>query len=244
MGEVLRLLTYNIQVSIPMSASHHYVTRSWRHFLPHRGRLANLNDIADVVGQYDVVGLQEVDAGSMRSNFVNQVRYLAHRADFEHHEVQINRDLKVMAQYGNGVLSRYPMQRFASHKLPGAIPGRGALSFVLEGNHEPITFIIAHLALTPKTQQKQLSFIAELIKDASHAVVMGDFNVEPSKITPFLEHAGLCLHDHGKKTHPSWKPSRTLDYILTSPSLDVVSYDVLDVPFSDHLPVGVGIILP
>lgn len=224
-----------------MTGARHYISRSWCHFLPHKGRLSNLRDIADVVKDYDIVGLQEVDAGSMRSSFINQVDYLAARGDFLCSQVQVNRNLKPYAMHANGVLSRYPMSKLQKHRLPSKIPGRGAITFYVGQKESAIMVVIAHLALTPKTQKEQLSFIAELIKDEPRAVVMGDFNVEPAKIAPFLEATGLCLHDDTAFTYPSWKPKRKIDYILSTPFLNVVDYQVLPVPFSDHLPVAMTI---
>src|SRR5690606_39930461 len=77
----LRLLTFNIQVGINTSSYHHYLTRSWQHFLPNRRRYENLDRIATLLSQYDVVALQECDGGSLRSGYINQVQYLAEAAD-------------------------------------------------------------------------------------------------------------------------------------------------------------------
>lgn len=45
--------------------------------LPHRSRIENLDRIASLVRNYDVVALQECDGGSIRSGYINQVQYLA-----------------------------------------------------------------------------------------------------------------------------------------------------------------------
>ena len=37
-------------------------------------------------------------------------------------------------------------------------------------------------------------------------------------------------------TEPAWHPSRRLDYILTSPQINVKKYSILNFHFSDHLP--------
>ena len=57
----LRLLSFNIQVGISTQRYHHYVTRSWQHLLPHAGRSGNLQRIGDLLGDFDLVALQEVD---------------------------------------------------------------------------------------------------------------------------------------------------------------------------------------
>ena len=73
----LRLLTYNIQTGIATSRYRHYLTHSWKHVLPCSGRRDNLDQIANLVRHYDIVGLQEADAGSLRSGYVNLTEYLA-----------------------------------------------------------------------------------------------------------------------------------------------------------------------
>src|SRR5210317_2444926 len=89
---ILRVLSYNVQVGIRTTRPHHYVTGSWKHFFPHAKRLANLDKIASTIQPYDIVGLQEVDAGSLRSNFINLTEYLAERSKFPYWYHQVNRN--------------------------------------------------------------------------------------------------------------------------------------------------------
>lgn len=78
----LRLLSFNIQVGISTERYRHYLTRSWQHLLPHTGRSGNLQKIGDLLGDFDLVALQEADGGSLRSGYVNQVEHLAHLGAF------------------------------------------------------------------------------------------------------------------------------------------------------------------
>lgn len=66
------MLSFNIQVGISTQRYHHYLTRSWQHLLPHGGRAGNLQKIGDLINEFDLVALQEVDGGSMRSGFINR----------------------------------------------------------------------------------------------------------------------------------------------------------------------------
>ena len=122
----LRLLSYNIQAGVYTQRYRQYLTQSWKHVLPHRERLLNLNRIASMIHGYDLVGLQEVDSGSLRSGFVDQTEYLAHRAGFPHWYKQVNRSHGKFAQHSNGLLSRIRHTHIEEHKLPG-LPGRGAI---------------------------------------------------------------------------------------------------------------------
>lgn len=241
----LKLLSYNIQVSIPMEAARHYLLRSWRHFIPHAGRLDNLKKIAAILKDYDVVGLQEVDAGSIRSSFINQVEYLGREAGFLCWETQINRNFKLYAKYSNGILSRFPISDYQDYKLPGRIKGRGVMTCRIGSAERSILFAVAHLSLTEKAQKRQLDFMAELLQSEKNVVMMGDLNIEPQKLAGlFLEKTGLLCHPIGEPTYPSWKPTRQLDYVITSPHLKIRNVEVLPFRFSDHLPVAVELEWP
>ena len=78
----LRLLSFNIQVGISTERYRHYLTRGWQHLLPHTGRADNLQKIGNLLGDYDLVALQEADGGSLRSGYVNQVEHLAQLGAF------------------------------------------------------------------------------------------------------------------------------------------------------------------
>src|SRR3990167_5331169 len=118
-GGRLRLLSFNIQVGINTQRYHHYLTRSWQHLLPHNGRAGNLQRIGDLLADYDLVALQEVDGGSLRSGYVNQVEHLAHLGAFPYWYQQLNRNLGRLAQHSNGVLSRLRPSLLEDHPLPG-----------------------------------------------------------------------------------------------------------------------------
>ena len=71
----VRLLSFNIQAGTSTARYHHYVTHSWRQVLPHTQRVANLDAIAGLVAPFDMIALQEVDSGSLRSGFITCSNY-------------------------------------------------------------------------------------------------------------------------------------------------------------------------
>jgi endonuclease/exonuclease/phosphatase family metal-dependent hydrolase len=240
----LRLLSFNIQVGISTQRYHHYLTRSWQHLLPHAGRNGNLQRIGDLLGDFDLVALQEVDGGSLRSGYVNQVEHLAHLGDFPYWYQQLNRNLGRFAQHSNGVLSRLRPSLLEDHPLPGP-PGRGAMLLRLGEGPEAIAVVMMHLSLGSRTRTRQLAYIRELLSGYRHRVLMGDMNTHAIDL---LEHSPL--RDLGlwapqiEATFPSWQPQRCLDHILLSPELSLERCEVLSLPISDHLPVAVQIRLP
>ncbi len=241
----LRLLSFNIQVGIQTTRYHHYVTNGWKHVFPHMNRAQNLRRIADVVSDYDVVALQEIDGGSLRSGYINQVEYVADRAQFPYWYAQLNRDLGPLAQHGNGVLTRIEPSNMEDHKLPGVIPGRGAIVLRLPYAGQEVLVVLLHLSLGAGSRQRQLEYVAKLIAGAEHVVVMGDMNSSAAALLAdsALGYSGLRLAEDIQPTYPAWRPNLSLDHILVSPGFRIDDYQVLDCDVSDHLPVAVTLSL-
>jgi endonuclease/exonuclease/phosphatase family metal-dependent hydrolase len=242
----IRLLTFNIQVGINTASYRHYLTRSWQHLLPHRKRIENLDRIAALLRNYDVIALQECDGGSLRSGYINQVQYLAEAAGIPYWYQQLNRNLGQLAQHSNGLLSRYKPLSVKEYKLPGLIPGRGAIVARYGSEQDPLVLVLLHLSLSKAAQQRQLGFIRDLISDYQHVVLMGDLNNHAEQLlsnTP-LKHANLIPLPETAHSFPSWRPERGLDHILVSPSLEIRRSEVVSFPVSDHLPVAMDIALP
>ncbi|QLF93265.1 endonuclease/exonuclease/phosphatase family protein [Pseudomonas sp. ABC1] len=240
----LRLLSFNIQVGISTERYHHYLTRSWQHLLPHAGRSGNLQRIGELLGDYDLVALQEADGGSLRSGYVNQVEHLAQLGAFPYWYQQLNRNLGRFAQHSNGVLSRLEPVVLEDHPLPGP-SGRGAILLRFGEGENALVVVVMHLALGGRVRTRQLAYIRELISGYRHQVLMGDMNTHARDL---LEHSPLrdmgLLAPQVHATFPSWRPQRCLDHILISPELTLERVDVLPHPISDHLPVAVEIRLP
>ena len=106
-GHRLRLISYNIQAGISTGGYPDYFLNSWKHVLPHPERVHNLNSIARLIGDFDIVGLQETDAGSLRSGFINITEYLGVHGQFPYWYDQTNRRLGKFAQHSTGLLSRF-----------------------------------------------------------------------------------------------------------------------------------------
>ncbi len=245
-GRTLRLLSFNIQAGTSTARYHHYVTHSWRQVLPHSKRVENLVAIADLVASYDVVALQEVDSGSLRSGFINQSRYLATEASMPFWCHQSNRKVGTVAYAGNGLLSRYAPDAVEEHRLPGVIPGRGTLLARFGLGSGGLDVAVVHLALGKRARIQQLRFLARELDSGRHLVVMGDFNthVDSGPVREFLETLALRAPTRGLATYPSWQPQRAIDHILVSQSLAAGAAEVLDISYSDHCPVALEIQLP
>ena len=196
---------------------------------------------------YDIVALQEADGGSMRSNYINQVSLLAQYAGFPYWHQQCTRNIGRLAQHSNGLLSRLHLDYVQDHKLPGLIPGRGAIEAHLGSGHESLQIIVAHLALSHRVRKQQIAYLAELVKSYKYVVLMGDFNCSYQKVVDNFSEYGADLHqphNDNTPTYPSWRPVRQYDHILVSRDVKIKHYRTIPNPISDHLPVELELSLP
>jgi endonuclease/exonuclease/phosphatase family metal-dependent hydrolase len=241
----LQLLSCNILAGGSVRRYRDYVTHSWKHVLP-TGKRANLDVLARVIGEFDLVGLQEADAGSLRSGFLNQTQYLAEAAEFPFWSHQPNRRVSHLATSSNGLLARMQPDEVLDYPLPGRIPGRGALWARFGDGENALIVVIAHLALGPAARMRQLAFIAELIGQHPNVVLMGDLNTPPGSAELKMLYSRTALEPphESPATFPSWRPTRAIDHILVSGSIEVERRWALSHPVSDHLPVAATIRLP
>ena len=242
----LKLASFNIQTGINTSAYHEYLTGGWRHMFPSNRRIGNLNRIAKLLAPFDLVGLQEVDGGGSRSHFIVQTEYLAHTAGFSHWHNQVNRRFGNIALHSNGLLSRLKPVAIDDYSLPG-MPGRGAL-VARFGNEtdSSLHLCVMHLALSRSARMKQLAFIAEIIRNLPHVILMGDLNcAHDSPEIRYLSHSTrLCDPLFEVKTFPSWRPRIMLDHILVTPEIRVDKLWAINFACSDHLPIAMEVTLP
>jgi len=246
-GIHLRLLSCNILAGGSVLLDRQYFTESWKHVLPTRSKRGNLDMLAGLFADFDVVGLQESDAGSLRSGFLNQTQYLAEAAEFPFWSHQPNRKISQFAASSNGLLTRFRPVEVRDYPLPSRIPGRGALwaRFVVEGTE--LVVVIAHLSLGPVARRTQLDFIGELIGHHPHAILMGDLNcaLDSPELTALLRRTSLTpTHDPPPPTFPSWRPRRAIDHILVSEKVEIERMWTLQHAVSDHLPLAAHVLLP
>ncbi len=223
-----------------------YITQSWRHLLPDSKRDINLARVATWLSDFDIVALQEVDSGSLRSGFINQVNFLADLAGFPHYHQQQNRRVAGLAAHSNAILSKYACRQVIHHKLPSRIPGRGALELSFESGDIEILIVSVHLSLSHKARCRQLEYIAHLVKEAPHFVLMGDMNCPPAVVSREFAKLGIKVKQgsRAKPTFPRWKPRHSYDQIWVSNELKIVGGEVLNYGVSDHLPISLEIEIP
>ena len=242
----LKLLSFNIQAGSSVETYRHYFTRGWQHVLPHPRKHRNLREVATLAAQYDLVALQEVDAGSLRTGFMNQMHYLAEEADFPFWSHQPNRRVGPIAETSNGLLSKLEPSAVIDHKLPGAA-GRGALEVRFGDDRDGLRIFIAHLSLSVRARREQFDYLTDMIKDHPHVVLMGDLNctIESGELKSMFAKSSLRAPKlEAPYTFPSWAPQRAIDHIILSEKLKPKSTEAVRLLVSDHLPLATTVVLP
>ncbi len=237
----LNLLTFNIQAGIGSHRPRHALTHGWRYVLPHRHREKTLAAIARAIAPFDLVGLQEADAGSLRSRFVHQQETLARRAGFEWSHSLITREIPPVARISLGLLSRLATDGVRRHRLPASKHGRGALEARIHWQGESIGVVVTHLSLSRQSRLEQVRHLARILNRHPRAILMGDLNCPPDslEIRTLLAHSRLqAPAAPDAPTWPSWSPRRKIDYILVTDGLRLDAPHILPLQCSDHLPLA------
>lgn len=227
----LRVLSYNIHHGEGMD-----------------GKL-DLERIAQVIKDTDadLVALQEVDKGVERTDGIDEPAVLAELTGM-HVVFEKNIDYQG-GEYGNAVLSRFPVEKHHNHHLPQSIPGeqRGMLEVHITASGRPIVFFATHFDYHGDDGERLASarMLRGLLEDGQPktAIVAGDLNALPtSRTIGFIRE--FLTDTHAPETGPGYtfpanEPDRRIDYILHTPQagLKAVECRVIDEPVaSDHRP--------
>ncbi len=226
----IKVLSYNIHHANP----------------PSRPGFIDLEAIAKVIqsSQADLVGLQEVDNGTVRSGNINQAKQLADRLGYHYRYFKaISHD---GGAYGLAILSRLPIDTAALIRLPQVETAEKRILACIEVTigKTPMIFATTHLDATRghANRQVQIDHIVDYFKSEKKPVILcGDLNASPeSGVIASLDKAFVrsCMQDCGH-TVPQLNPRRTIDYIaFKNTDWSIVSHEVMDETYaSDHRPV-------
>lgn len=243
-----RLILYNIEYC-------EGTTRSFWQYLDiyhlFRSRKNLDMKIIDFLKSYDpdILALIEVDGVGFRSRRVDDVALFGKYLDFEYLVGVVKygfrgvwNKLPVLRHQENALLSKFEFEEVDYHFFK-----KGTKRVVIEAKVDVgglVTIFVVHLALFKKTRRKQIYELVDLVnKTSGPLLVVGDFNTfkqEELDILLFntrLVDAYSFNKSKFKFTGPSWKPKYRLDNILVTEDVLVSNYEILDVHFSDHLPV-------
>ncbi|MEX0794313.1 MAG: endonuclease/exonuclease/phosphatase family protein, partial [Pirellulaceae bacterium] len=195
----------------------------------------------------DIVALQEVDRNVERSAQVDQPAELAKLTGMQ---VVFGGNIPLQGgDYGNALLSRWPIHRSQNHLLPNTDGGeqRGVLEAEINvpGHATPLLFLNTHLDHRRADAQRLDSAkqINQWVEKSPRrpALLAGDLNATPESPTlgEFKKH-WTPSNTEPRLTIPVKEPNRQIDFVLFSPEdrWTVVETTVLNEPVaSDHLPI-------
>lgn len=238
MSQQIRIMTYNVHSCIGMDGK------------------TSTERVAEVIYRSgaDVVALQEVDTGLVRTGLSDQAREIAAILNMHFHfHPSLYRE---EGAYGNALLSRFPLRLRQGGALP-APPGsrrfekRGVLWAEVSFPERPVQVIATHFGLVrPERILQVLTLLGpEWLghpECSSPVVVCGDFNSMPRSqvyrrmVDRFQDVQHSLAGWRPKKTWPSRYPVIRIDHMFISPDFTVeeiaVPLDLLTRKASDHLP--------
>jgi endonuclease/exonuclease/phosphatase family metal-dependent hydrolase len=216
MNKTLRVATYNVHgcVGMDRQRSEARVTQV----------IASLN--------VDVVGLQELDANRARSEHTDQAAAIAQQLGWHYIFHPAIRDAD--EQYGNAIISRFPLTRRHAIELPGegswyCRERRIAIWADAETDLGGISIINTHFALGRAERFRQANFLAQEITPNEPLILLGDFNSLPGSRSVKL--FATVLRDvrrevksrRAHRTFPTRFPSVAVDHIFASAALRPLS---------------------
>ncbi len=236
----MRLLLYNIRYAVGGGASMHVPLPGAGYVLGNQAVLPEITQFIKSIDP-DVVGLIEVDTGSIRSRNVNQAESIA--ADLgmntsyetKYGERSINQMLPIVRKQGNAFMAAPRVHGERFHYFD-----TGIKRLIIELEMDDFAIFLVHLSLKYRHRHLQLRRLFDLIEETKKPVVVaGDFNTfwGENEIYLFMKAAGLTSANvNSVPTYPSRAPRKELDFILYQDGINVTNFEIPDVRHSDHLP--------
>ena len=236
----MRLLVYNIRYATGTGPAFHLP-------VPGAGYLRSSRRVLEQITNFirsedpDLVGLIEVDTGSVRTGMLNQATYIANAlGHYTAHQCKygtgsINQLVPIVRKQANALLAapRVTGERFHYFDT-------GIKRLIIELELSDVCVFLVHLSLKFRQRHYQLRSLHDLVmQSAKPVVVAGDFNTfwGTHEIYLFMRAAGLrSANTAGLPSFPARVPRIELDFILVSEGIEVTDFRVPDVRFSDHRP--------
>ena len=221
-------------------------------------RKLNVARVAEAIAEYepDIVALQELDVGRMRTGMVDQAHEIAKDLEMAFHfhpAMHIEEEL-----YGDAILTHLPERLVQAAPLPfygnlgPVVEPRGALWIPVDIGGTWVNVINTHLGLVPREQQIQARALAgeawlKHPKCAGPTIMLGDFNATAGSVvcrtlTRELRDARVIAPrpHQATSTYPAKMPILRIDHVFVSEGIEVTAvtapYNARTRVASDHLP--------
>lgn len=236
----MRLLLYNIRYGLGLGPQLHWPIPGMGYLTGNRGNLQRITDFIKAQDP-DIVGLIEVDAGSIRSRRINQAeaiaRALGHYSVYQckYGEQSLNKHLPIVRKQGNAFLAARHVHGERFHYFD-----KGIKRLTIELELEDCAIFLVHLSLKYRHRHAQLQDLHDLvIASPKPVLIAGDFNTfwGEHEIYLFMKAARLrSANARGLPSYPSRSPRKELDFVLYGDGIRIDNFTIPRVQFSDHLP--------
>lgn len=236
----MRLLLYNIRYGVGLGSAVHWPLPGAGYLL---GNRRNLDRIIQFIREQDadLVGLIEVDTGSIRARRVNQAeeigRAIGHYSVYQckYGLDSVNHLLPIVRKQGNAFLAAPRVHGERFHYF-----AKGIKRLIIELELDECAIFLVHLSLKYRHRQAQLRSLHDLvIATRKPVIIAGDFNTfwGEHEIYLFMKATGLrSANETGQPSYPSHSPRKELDFVLYGEGISVTNFRIPRVSFSDHLP--------
>jgi endonuclease/exonuclease/phosphatase family metal-dependent hydrolase len=220
--QALRLLSYNIRNAKGMDNQTNY------------DRVSKVISTANA----DIVGLQELDSATKRSNGMDVLKTIADKTGL--HPTYGAAISFQGGKYGVGILSKQKPRSYYTIPLPGKEEER----VLLVAAFQDYVIFCTHLSLTEADRISSAAIInREAIKYQQPVYLLGDLNAEPGSAALSLLNQKWNLLSGEALTFPAPQPEKCIDFIYALNSKKKLSLKtVIAEPMaSDHRPVMVDL---
>lgn len=182
----------------------------------------------------DVVCLQEVDQNASRSHRLDMVKSMAQAAGYPYYYFFPSMWM-VDGYYGLGILSRYPLIKVSSMRLPNGWMSEPRIlvqADILIGDRV-LHIYNTHVSYKDREmRKKQVAFIGEYLKGKKDTILMGDFNIFSD--ADFFDIENMHSINRADQHFITFRDFGFPDNIFYSDNLQAMQADVLPSAFSDH----------
>jgi endonuclease/exonuclease/phosphatase family metal-dependent hydrolase len=236
----MRFVLYNIRYATGTGAAFHLP-------VPGAGYLRSNPRVLEGITRFikgvdpDIVGLIEVDTGSIRSGRVNQAEVIAeslgHYSTYQckYGTDSLNTLVPIVNKQANAFLAAPRVEGERFHYFD-----TGIKRLIIELELDDLCVFLVHLSLKFRHRHVQLRHLFELVKRSTKPVIVaGDFNTfwGEHEMALFMEAAGLSSANRERlPSYPARRPRMELDFILHSRGIEIDSFSVPGVTLSDHRP--------
>ncbi len=194
----------------------------------------------------DVIALNEVDMGALKTSFIDIGTYFAHKLNMYYYY-----GYTFYKHYGNVLLSKYPIITKEILPLPLEVKSaepRSMIRATIQIGSALWAVYVTHLSTEQQDRQAQVPYIVNKINEGAflRVVWMGDFNLVPEsgeynsinsttslKFTDTYRALNSDLGYTGD-FNDNLNPQKRIDYIMCSPDLNPTKSKVVCSLASDH----------